>query len=97
MTRWPFDPILSTVVLSDGEELLSREGYEFGGYFFHPEEMGNLGQFAGSKLKRYGSQPLLGVTHAVHTSTPQIRKRTSQSPVIKPQVAGDSNPQKPKE
>ena len=97
MTRWPFDPILSTVVLSNGEELLSREGYEFGGYFFHPEEMGNLGQFAGSKLKRYGSQPLLGVTHAVHTSTPQIRKRTSQSSAIKPQVAGDYNPQKPKE
>lgn len=96
MTHWPFDPILSTVALSNGEELLSREGYEFGGYFFHPEEMGNLGQFAGSKLKRYGSQPLLGVSHAVHASTPEIRKRTSQSQAIKPQMARESNPIKPK-
>lgn len=97
MSNWPFDPILSTVVLSNGEELLSSEGYEFGGYFFHPEEMGNLGQFAGSKLKRYGSQPLLGVSHAVHSSSPQIRKRTSQSPAAEPPMAGDRHPQKPKE
>lgn len=69
--NWPFEPILSTVILSNGDELLTREGYEFGGYFFHPEEMVRLGQFAGVKLKRFGSQPLLGVQNGNSVSSPE--------------------------
>lgn len=68
MNKWPFPSIESTVVLSDSAELLSSEGYEFGGYLFHGEEMRNLGQFSGSKLKRYGSETLLGVTPVAPSS-----------------------------
>jgi hypothetical protein len=90
VSNWPFDPILSTVVLSDGDELLSREGYEFGGYFFHPEEMGNLGQFSGSKLKRFGNQQLLGVPNGYQSSSSEIRRRSSQSPASQSKVARDN-------
>ena len=85
MNKWPFPSIESTVVLSNVQQTLSSEGYEFGGYLFHGEEMRNLGQFAGSKLKRYGSETLLGVTPVTpsslgvtngnQTSSSEIRSR----------------------
>jgi hypothetical protein len=90
--NWPFNPILSTVVLSNGAELLSREGYEFGGYLFHPEEMGTLGQFAGSKLKRFGSQPLLGVANGNITSSSQGSSNSSLYPSHEPKVARTPDP-----
>ena len=89
MTKnWPFDPILATVSLSNSSELLASEGYEFGGYLFHPEEMGNLGQFSGNKLKRFGSQPLLGVSHGCIPSSPESRSNSSQPTPFASKVAG---------
>jgi len=83
--NWPFDPIMSTVVLSNGPELLSREGYEFGGYLFHPEEMGNLGQFAGTRLKQYGNL-LLGVTNGNNASSPKGSYNSTIRPPHEPKV-----------
>lgn len=88
--NWPFDPILSTVVLSNGDELLTSEGYEFGGYLFHPEEMGKLGQFAGAKLKRFGSQPLLGVQNGNSVSSPEKSRMPSLRPTTESKVARTS-------
>lgn len=93
--NWPFDPILSTVVLSNGDELLTSEGYEFGGYLFHPEEMGKLGQFAGAKLKRFGSQPLLGVKSGNSISSPQGKPHSSLRPSTESKVARNTDSPKP--
>jgi hypothetical protein len=86
--NWPFAPIQSTVVLSNVGDSLSSEGYEFGGYLFYAEEMVAHSQFAGTKLDRMGSQPLLGVSYGNQSSTSQTCNSTSQSKLSRPQGTG---------
>ena len=76
---WPFASIMSTVILSNVDEALSSEGYEFGGYLFFPEEMKAFGQFKGSKLQRYDSKPLLGIKNG---NSAFSSKANSKSKVI---------------
>lgn len=87
--NWPFDSILSTVVLSSVSEALSSEGYEFGGYFFYAEEMKRHGQFKGNKLERIGSNLLLGVSHGPHQTSNPTANQSPPKAAITP-VSGSS-------
>lgn len=88
LAKWPFAPIQATVVLSNVGDSLSSEGYEFGGYLFYAEEMERHGQYAGTKLDRMGSQPLLGVLNGNQSCSTQTSNSHSQSKLFRPDGPG---------